>query len=451
MCYCVWGYSKEIYLLIVSFRFVSFPFSFPLYHKYARKHNSILMAPLKILICGGGVAGPTLAFWLARAGHRVVIVERYPALRASGAQIDLRAQGIEVAKHMGLLDVIRSKRVDEAGVSFVDSQGKVQGTILANKSGKGAQSITSEYEIMRGDLVRILYDATKDDVEYVFGKTVESFEQDEERVLVHFSDGESDAFDILVGADGQGSRIRKAILPPGAPDPYRSLGVHIAYYFIPAVETDDNILRSYLSSGGRMVLRRTHCPTETQVYLYLRDSSPELFSIPKGSVEQQKEFWTQRFRDAGWEMPRFIEGMKTTENWYCLSVVQVKTDTWSKGRVVLLGDAAYCPSPFTGLGTTGSFVGAYVLAGEIIRNPQNLGQAFANYDKILRPFVNEIQKMNTTLVRLALPESQLGVNVLHSITKCVCWLKIPELVSRLSSEEKGGWKLPEYPELKVAQ
>ena len=128
------------------------------------------MAPLKILICGGGCAGPALAYWLARSGHRVVVLERFPALRASGAQIDLRAQGIEVIKRMGLLDVIRSKLVDEAGVSFVDSQGNVKATFMANKSGKGAQSFTSEYEIMRGNLVRILYDATKDNVEYILAK-----------------------------------------------------------------------------------------------------------------------------------------------------------------------------------------------------------------------------------------------------------------------------------------
>lgn len=149
------------------------------------------------------------------------MVERFPELRATGAQIDLRGQGIEVVKRMGLLDAVRSKLVDEDGVALVDSQGKIKATLMANKSRKGAQSLTSEYEIMRGDFVRILYDATKDDVKYIFGKTVEGFEQDEKQVIVHFSDGSSDAFDLLVGADGQGSRIRRYILPPDTASPYR--------------------------------------------------------------------------------------------------------------------------------------------------------------------------------------------------------------------------------------
>ncbi len=408
------------------------------------------MSALKVLICGGGCAGPALAFWLARSGHRVTVVERFPRLRATGAQIDLRAQGIEVVKRMGLLQTIRGKLVDEAGVSFVDSQGNVKGTIMANKSGKGAQSLTSEYEIMRGDLVRILYEATKGNVEYIFGTTIESFEQVDERVLAHFSDGSSQAYDLLVGADGQGSRIRKAILSPEAPDPYLRLGIHIAYWFIPRTDDDSNIRRTYLSPGGRMIMRRSHNPTETQVYFFLKDDSKDLQSIPRVSTEQQKEFWTSRFHNAGWQTDRFLDGMKTTENFYCQEVVQVRTGTWHQGRVVLLGDAAHCPSPFSGMGTTGSFVGAYVLAGEINRHSENLPHAFASYDETLRPFVNEIQKIKPFLLRLAIPDTWWGIAVIHFIVGLVCFLRIPELIARYSKEEKGGWKLPDYPELEPA-
>lgn len=402
------------------------------------------MIPLKILICGGGCAGPALAYWLARAGHHVVIIERFPVLRASGAQIDLREQGIQVVKRMGLIETIRKKLVDEAGVSFVDSENRIKATIWANKSGKGAQSVTSEYEIMRGDLVRILYNATKVDVQYVFGKTVESFEQDDDGVVVQLSDGTTDRFDLLVGADGQGSRIRKAIQPWGAPDPYKRLGIHVAYWTVPRTEVDTNIRKNYHSPGSRLVMCRSHSPEETQAYFFLKDDSPDMLSVPKAPVEQQKEFWAERFRDAGWQTERFIQGMKTTENFYCQNVVQVHTDTWYKGRVVLLGDAGYCPSPMSGMGTTACFVGAYVLAGEINKSSDNIPQAFANYDKTLRPFINEVQKIKPGLLRLGFPETRLGVAILHFIVGLVCFLRIPELISRFSSENKGGWELPEY-------
>lgn len=404
------------------------------------------MSSLKILICGGGVAGPALAYWLAKSGHRVVIVERFDTLRATGAQIDISSQGLEAIERMGLLDSIRSKRVDEIGTSFVDSNGNVKATFMANASGKGTRSVTCEYEIMRGDLVQILYDATKDSVEYVFGKTVESFEQDRERVVVRFSDSSSDTYDLVVGADGQGSRIRSMILAAGAPDPYRELGVYVAYWVIPRTEADGNHCTFYTSSRGRMIMRRSHSPTETQVYFTLRDESKELRNMPRVSVEEQKEFWTERFRDAGWEVERCLEGLKTAENFYCQHVVQVHTDTWYNGRVVLVGDAAYCPSPFSGMGTTGSLVGAHVLAGEISRNPNDLALAFTNYDKTLRPFINEIQKVSRFFVRFGLPDTQFGASFNLFLAQMFSVFRLPDFIAKFASEENGGWKLPDYSE-----
>ncbi|PYI09262.1 monooxygenase [Aspergillus sclerotiicarbonarius CBS 121057] len=401
--------------------------------------------PLKILIVGSGCAGPALAFWLARTGHHVVVVERFPSLRDKGAQIDLRGQGIEVVKRMGLLDIVRSKCVPESGFTLVDSNSVIKASIKANTSGKGRQSLTSEFEIMRGDLVRVFYEATKDNVEYIFGKTVERFEQpDGEKVLAFFSDGTSDTFDLLVGADGQGSRIRKNILPPNAPDPYIHLGIHAAYWFVPRIESDTNTFTTYLAPGGRAIFRRSHSPTESQAYFFLKDSSTDLSSLHRAPIETQKKFWSQRYRGAGWETDRFIEGMKTTDNFYCQEVVQVRTDTWHKGRVVLLGDAAHCPAVITGLGTTSSVIGAYILAGEIDRNPGDLGQALRNYEEKLRPYINEIQNLNTSILNLAFPVTWWGILVLQWVAAVLCFLGIPELISRFASEDTGGWVMPVY-------
>ncbi|MGP2437916.1 FAD-dependent monooxygenase [Streptomyces sp. JW3] len=401
---------------------------------------------LRILVAGGGIAGQALAFWLTRGGHRVTVVERFPALRATGAQVDLRGQGIEAVRRMGLLDAVRDKLVDEAGVAFVDARGRARATIMANTSGQGRQTLTSEYEIMRGDLVRILNDATKDDTEYVFGTSVDGFEQDGHRVVAHFSDGSAGEFDLLVGADGQGSRIRRALLPADF-DPYWRVGIHTAYWFVPRIASDSSIRDTYMAPGGRQIMRRSHNPTETQVYFVLREDSEEATAIHRAPVERRREFWAGRFRDAGWQTGRFIEGMAASPFFHSQEVVQVRTGTWSEGRVVLAGDAAHCASPYSGMGVSGGLVGAHVLAGEINRHPDDLPTALANYDTVLRPFVDEIQGgVNPRLLRLALPQTQRAIDAFRAATSLACFLHLPDLAARWAKEDRGGgWQLPEDP------
>ncbi|WP_031465905.1 FAD-dependent oxidoreductase [Sciscionella sediminilitoris] len=406
-------------------------------------------APLNVLVCGGGIAGPALAYWLTRAGHRVTVVERFPALRASGAQVDLRGQGIEAIERMGLLDAVREQLVHEPGVTFVGNRGKARGTIMANTSGHGRQTLTSEYEIMRGDLVRILHTATENDVNYVFGTSVESFEQDENRVRAYFADGSSGEFDLLVGADGQGSRIRRAILPAGAPEPYWKVGIHTAHWLIPRTGSDSDFKNTFHAPNGRMIMRRSHNADDTQVYFFLREQSAEASAIHREPVEEQKRFWADRFRDAGWQTERFLDGMAKSESFYSQEALQVRTDTWSKGRVVLLGDAAHCASPYSGMGASGALVGAYVLAGELDRHTDDLPTALANYDSTLRPFVNEIQaSVKPRLLRLGMPDSKLAIEVFHGLTTLGCALHLPELVARCSPQDRGGsWQLPAIPDL----
>lgn len=407
--------------------------------------SKITERSLRILVAGGGVAGQALAFWLTRGGHRVTVVERFPALRASGAQVDLRGQGIEAVERMGLLDTVRSRLVDEAGVAFVNSRGKPKATILANTSGTGRQSLTSEYEIMRGDLVRILHDATKDDTEYVFGKSVEGFDQDESQVSARFSDGSRGEFDLLVGADGQGSRVRRVLLPEGF-DPYWRVGIHMAYWFVPRIASDSSIRDTYMVPGGRQIMRRSHNATETQVYFVMREESAEASAIHRAPPEQQREFWADRFRGAGWQTERFIAGMETSPFFYSQEIAQVRTDTWSRGRVVLAGDAAHCASPYSGMGISGGLVGAYVLAGEINRHADDLPTALANYDRVLRPFVDKIQgEVNPRVLRVGMPRSKHAISAFQNATALACLFRIPDLVARLSKEDRGGaWRLPAY-------
>ncbi|MYU14546.1 oxidoreductase [Streptomyces sp. SID8361] len=407
--------------------------------------NKIAKRSLRILVAGGGVAGQALAFWLTRGGHQVTVVERFPALRASGAQVDLRGQGIEAVERMGLLETVRSQLVDEVGVAFVDSRGKPKATIMANTSGTGRQTLTSEYEIMRGDLVRILHEATKNDTEYVFGKSVDGFEQDADRVTAHLSDGTSGEYDLLIGADGQGSRTRRALLPEGF-DPCWHVGIHMAYWFVPRIASDSHIRDTYMVPGGRQIMRRSHNATETQVYFVMREESAEASAIHRAPVERQQKFWADRFRDAGWQTDRFIEGMRNSPFFYSQEIAQVRIDSWSKGRVVLAGDAAHCASPYSGMGISGGLVGGYVLAGEINRHADDLPTALANYDRVLRPFVDEIQgEVDPRILRVGMPMSKHAISAFQNATALACFFHIPDLVARFSKKDRGGdWQLLAY-------
>ncbi|SEQ55076.1 FAD-dependent oxidoreductase [Microlunatus flavus] len=408
-------------------------------------------ARLRVLVAGGGVAGQAAAYWLARGGHEVVVVERFPALRASGAQVDLRGQGIEAVERMGLLDQVRAARVDEPGVAFVDGRGRRLGTVMANTSGQGRQTFTSEYEIMRGDLVRILHEATKDDVEHVFDASVTGFEQDGDRVVARFADSSTDDFDLLVAADGQGSRIRQALLPAGE-DPYRRLGIHMAYWFVPRTASDDAVRDTFVAPGGRMIMRRSHHPDWTQAYFVLREDSAEARAVHREPVEAQQAFWAGRFADAGWQADRFVAGMRESPGFYSQEALQVRTSTWSRGRVVLVGDAAHCASPFSGMGISAGLVGAHVLAGQVNEHPGDLGAALAAYDAQLRPFVDVVQAtVKPRLLALGMPQSRWGVAAVRTATAAALALHVPDLVARRSSTDRGGeWQLPPDPAPVVA-
>jgi 2-polyprenyl-6-methoxyphenol hydroxylase-like FAD-dependent oxidoreductase len=404
----------------------------------------------KILIVGAGFAGLSAAYWLSRQGHHVVVAERSATLRASGAQVDLRAQGVEIVERMGLLDAVRARQVHEAGFAMVDKNGQVKSRMMANTSGSGTESITAEYEIMRGDLLRILYDAASDGVEFRFGTKFERFEQDDKQVTVHFADGSCDTFDLLIGADGQGSRVRRAMLPPDAADPYRRSGVNVAYWIVARNESDSDVATMYNAPGGRLVIRRSHSETETQIYFFLRDKSPEARAIHRKPVEEQKQFWADRLRGAGWETDRFLDALPGSDNFYSQEIVQIVADRWHRGRVVLLGDAAHGLPPM-GWGVTSSIVGSYILAHELERNAGEPSIAFGDYETAMRPFITSVEPAGFAFMRILLPSSPLGIRLFHSVGQAArpIMLNISKLRARLSAStgrarSRGGWTLPDY-------
>lgn len=426
------------------------------------RYADLAMSPPKLLVVGGGITGPAVGYWLSKLDYDITIVERAPDLRASGQQIDLRGEGLTVMRRMGLEPAVRAKIVDEQGLQLIDKKGEVKAFFPANKTGKGKQSASAEFEIMRGDLVRILYDVTRDKCKYVFGTSVVGLDQHGDGVHVRFSDGREDDFDLVVGADGQGSRTRRMAWGPDADDPFNSLRTYMAYYTVPKTETDPNTFRWLTLPGRRAVMTRVDNPKTLQVYLAHNNPDCREFedAIRSGDVRQQKAVWAELLKDVGWEVPRLLDGLLNSplaDDFYFQKLGQVKMDKWSRGRVVLAGDAAHCPSPLTGKGTSLGLVGAYVLAGEISEHLGDgadrghaIDEALLSYDRTLRPCVVEGQKLAWGVPEIVYPETEWGVWLLHIIVGLVSKLHIAKLFEWLSTDDgfAGDWKLPDYPKLK---
>jgi len=406
---------------------------------------------MKILISGGGIAGTSLAFWLSKLGHHVTVVERFPTLRATGLQIDLRGHGIEVMKRMGLEPKFRHMSVPEQGLQIVNKSGKRRAYFPANTSGKGKQNFTTDYEIMRGDLCRLIYDAsTKHGAKYIFGTVIEKFEERNGQVEVHFADGRTDKFDLLVGADGVRSSIRKTLLGPDVQDAFYPLpgGVYTGYFTTPQPikKGEEYLATLYMSPGNRGIMTRRHDEHNIQVYIGCTSNSDKLRDA-RGDVKKQKDAFKDIFRGAGWRTDDLIKALENSTDFYCEHMGLVRLDSWSRGRVVLVGDAAYCPTANTGMGTTSAIVGAYVLAGEIGKadGEKDFRMALEVYENKFRPFMDKVQK-GVEKGGMSTPSSSIGIAAFNLFMGVASLLHI-NIGAWLLKETVKGWSLPEYGEM----
>jgi 2-polyprenyl-6-methoxyphenol hydroxylase-like FAD-dependent oxidoreductase len=413
------------------------------------------MAPLKILICGCGIAGPALAFWLTKLESQfdITIIERFPTLRAGGQQIDIRGQGVTVMKLMGIEAAVRSKVVDEPGMQFVNSAGQRMAYLEANKTGKGKQTQISEFEIMRGDLCQILYNLIDGKVKVVFGTFAASLSQSDDGVTVQFSDGTESVFDLVVGADGQSSRTRRMIFGQDTADTVLSLGAYAAFYNTPKRPDDLPMPTIYHAPKKRMLAVRPNNLHAVQVAFLVVPSpsySERLAAALNKGVTEQKEAFAEIFKGSGWQSDRLIQRMRDSDNLYAQEICQIRLDSWFRGRIVLLGDAGYCPSPLTGRGTSTALVGAYVLAGELAitckqGSIEEIGIALRAYETKFRLFVDNVQSITSPAeVQKRFPETQWGIWFLHMATWLVSVIGLDKLINRFSSDDVKGWDMPEY-------
>jgi 2-polyprenyl-6-methoxyphenol hydroxylase-like FAD-dependent oxidoreductase len=427
---------------------------------------------MHILISGSGIAGPTLAYWLSQSSHhhhhKITILEKAPTLLPHGQNVDIQGAAVTVIRKMHLMPQILLANTREAGTRFVSTHG-VPFAQFPVKEGQSA-SLTSEFEILRGDLAKILYDATKDlpNVEYMFGTTVKEVLQNDERgVKVLLSSGEVRSYDLLVAADGQWSKLRSLVFPSTSID-IKHQGMYAVYYTVPRLPSDKDFWDIHVtSSSGTISTRPDPHGTMRAMFTFMPCTAAQETAWKNASRagrKAQSEVLATTFAGAGWKAPRLLSAMDTAPDFYFHSVSQVRMKSWTQNRVVCLGDAAYCPTPLTGLGTSLAIIGAFMLAGELSSHTNDktadvngsstdicpytsLTAALSSYEDAFRPFVSQSQDLPPFVPAVMHPGSVWKRWILQAFLKLVARvLAMPWVASRTGDAESrnDGFALPDY-------
>ncbi|MFI6444297.1 FAD-dependent monooxygenase [Kitasatospora sp. NPDC050543] len=336
---------------------------------------------MNVLISGASVAGPALAYWLRRHGFTVTVVERAAQLRDGGYAVDFRGEALDVLDRMGLLEEVCALDTHMGDAALMDGEGEQYATLPA-------VIFAGDLEILKGDLTRLLHEATRDDVEYVFGDSIAALEQDDTGVHVTFVHGEPRTFDLVVGADGLHSHTRALAFGPEERF-IRHLGIYTAIFSLDNYLGLQNTGQLYSVPGLAANIFSARDNTEARAALHFA-SDP--LDYDRRDVAQQRRIVAERFAGEGWQVPRLLWEAARAQDFYFDANAQVEMDRWSTGRVVLLGDAGYCSAPTSGRGTSQALIGAYVLAGELAAAGGEHTAAFEAYEREMRGYVTEHQQ-----------------------------------------------------------
>jgi len=367
----------------------------------------------RVLISGASIAGPALAYWLQRYGFEVTIVEIAPASRIGGYKIDLRGKAVDVAKKMEIYDKARQLSIVMLSGTILDEKGTVIDEIAGEYMG---MHVGDDIELWREDLSRILYEATSNSCEYIFGNSIKSVTQNHDNITVEFLSGQSRQFDILVGADGIHSNVRSLVFGN------ESLYSHnLGDYFVAicSAKTNLNLDRHEIFYSKIDKLFNIYCTSKGEDAKELFVFRAPGLTFDYKDIKQQKEIVSRIYSDAEWEIPTMLQAMNQSSDFYFDEVKQIRMEKWFKNRTIVIGDAAFSPCLASGQGTSLALVGAYILAGELMQKEGDYTAAFTEYEKEMKSFVDANQKLGEAIIEHMVPKEKvepwMGASILDQI------------------------------------
>ncbi|GIJ50411.1 oxidoreductase [Virgisporangium aliadipatigenens] len=380
------------------------------------------MSPRDVLILGAGVAGPTLAFWLARHGMRPVVVEQAATLRSSGNPIDVKGPAVHVAEQMGVLPRLRAAATAVTGVTLLDLAGRPMARLPT--APEGSQDI----EITRADLATIMFEAAVDSAEYLFGDTVVSLTQDLAGVDVTFAKAAPRRFDLVIGTDGIHSTIRRMEFGPEERFA-RDLGINLATVPVPLDAVRDRHDMVVYNAPGRLALLHPGKVEGLAMFVFHGPASP---GRDRRDKVAHTELVTDTYRGLGWRVPELVDALRQHPDPYFDRLSQIRIDSWSRGRVALLGDAASSVAIF-GDGSTLAVAGAHTLAGALAANPTDHTRAFREYETTHRRLVNPKVRQIKPLAALLIPRTGRGLAARNLTTRALARVFADRFAPKLST------------------
>ena len=351
-----------------------------------------------VLISGASIAGPALAYWLDQYGFRVTVVEKAPALRPGGQAVDFKGRSQRtVLERMGVWDEIQQRRTGRFDTMYLDADGRELAVMTGEFTG-------GDVEILRGDLTAILYERTRSRCEYRFGDSIAALTETADGVRAEFEHGAARTFDLVVGADGIHSRVRRLVFGPE-----RDFVRHLGYYYCVAgapgwghdARRRERLIARAWNAPGRMAARGGS--KGSHLYLF---ASGELAGA-RDDVAAQRRLITEKFAGMGGEVPSMLAELDRLDDFYLDSIAQVQMKgRYTSGRVALVGDAGY-GNTLGGFGTGLAVVGAYVLAGELAAADGDHTAGYARYDEIMGRYVKSTSFSNVG--RFMAPKTGWGI------------------------------------------